>query len=524
MKLVTVDQMRQLELAAAEIDLPPDVLMENAGLAVAEEVRKLCGNVAGSPILVLVGPGNNGGDGLVAARHLDDWGAQATVYLCSRNTEGDDNFSLIVERDIPVARAEDDEGLSVLDDALSSAEVVVDALFGTGRLRSLEGAVKSVLDLVSMVRASRPQLTVVAVDLPSGLDADTGAADPACLSADATITLGCPKVGLFGFPGAERVGKLIVADIGIPQSLAYDISTELITPDWVASVLPPRPLNANKGSFGKVLVASGSTNYIGAAYLACTAAHRVGAGLVTLATARGLQPILAAKLVETTYLPLPEADAGIIGHEAASILVEQAKVYDALLMGCGLGQHPSTMDFVREALSSLPTPVGQALVLDADALNTLAETPDWHQRFDAQAVLTPHPGEMARLTGLSVDEIQADRIEMARRFAAKWRKVVVLKGAYTVIAAPDGQARLNPMANPGLASAGTGDVLSGAIVGLLAQGLSPFNAACCGVHLHGMAGDMVRQDLGDAGMLASDLLPRLPVAIKKLKEQRGRSE
>jgi NAD(P)H-hydrate epimerase len=514
--------MRQLERAAAEIDLPPDALMENAGLAVAEEVRKLRGNVAGSPILVLVGPGNNGGDGLVAARHLDDWGAQVTVYLYSRETEEDKNFRLIEERDIPVARTEDDEGLSVLDDVLSSAEVVIDALFGTGKLRSLEGTVKGVLDLVSLVRAIRSQLTVVAVDLPSGLDADTGAVDPACLSADATITLGCPKVGLFCFPGAEKAGRIIVADIGLPPSLAYDISTELIASEWVTSVLPSRPLSANKGSFGKVLAASGSTNYVGAAYLACTAAHRVGAGLVTLATARSLQPVLAAKLVETTYAPLPEAAEGAIHAEAALVLLEHLGGYDVLLMGCGLGQHPSTMDFVRDSLFSLPA--AQALVLDADALNTLAETPDWPRRLGAEAVLTPHPGEMARLTGLSVAEIQADRIETARRFAAEWRKVVVLKGAYTVVAAPDGQVKLNPMANAGLASAGTGDVLSGAIAGLLAQGLSTFDAACCGVYVHGLAGDMMRQELGDAGMIASDLLSRLPLAIKELKEQQQTAE
>lgn len=516
MKLVTAEQMRQIDHRCTEVGLPTEVLMENAGLAVAEEVRKLRGSVTRCPILILVGPGNNGGDGLVAARHLHDWGAKVTLYLYNRRTDGDKNFKLLQERGISFTEAEVDEGLSALGEVLSSAEVVIDALFGTGKLRPLQGIVKRVLDRVRMVKEGRPQLMVVALDLPSGLDADNGAIDQSCLYADATITLGYAKAGLFAFPGSERGGQLIVSDIGIPPNLADDIPTELITVDWVRSVLPRRPLNAHKGSFGKVLVTAGSINYIGAAYLACAAATRIGAGLVTLATARSLQPILATKLTEVTYAPLPEAEPGVIHAEAAAILLEQLRDYDVLLMGCGLGQHPSTMEFIRDSLLSLPptTP----LVLDADALNTLAKTPNWWQRLNPQAVLSPHPGEMMRLTGLSIAEIQADRLRTAQKVAAEWQKVVVLKGAYTVIAAPEGQAKLNPAANPGLASAGTGDVLSGAIAGFLAQGLSPFAAACCGVHLHGMAGEMVGEELGDAGMIASDLLRALPLAIKRLKE------
>lgn len=523
MKLVTIDQMRQVEQRSAGVGRPPELLMESAGLAVAEEVRRFRGNVAGSPILVLVGPGNNGGDGLVAARHLDDWGAQVNVYLCGRRTEGDNNFRLIEERGVPFVHAEADEGLSTLDEALSSAEVVVDSLFGTGKRRPLQGVIRDVLERVRMVRESHPRIVVAAVDLPSGMDADTGALDEASLNADLTITLGYPKVGLFGFPGSEKVGRLVVADIGIPPGLDDDISTEIISDDWVRPALPRRPLNANKGTFGRVLVASGSINYIGAAYLACAGAARVGAGLVTLATARSLQPVLAAKLTETTYAPLPEAEPGVMDAGAAGPLLEQMQSYDVLLMGCGLGQHPSTMDFIRDSLFSLPSTPPRGLVLDADALNTLARTPDWWRKLKLQAVLTPHPGEMSRLTGLSVADIQADRLGAARRAAADWHKVVVLKGAYTVIAAPDGRAKLNPVANPGLASAGTGDVLSGAIAGLLAQGLSPFDAACCGVYLHAMAGEAVREELGDAGMIAGDLLPPLPLTIKRLKEgQAGR--
>jgi NAD(P)H-hydrate epimerase len=497
-----------------------DMLMENAGLAVAEEVRKLRGgSVAGCPILILVGPGNNGGDGLVAARHLYDWDAEVSLYFYKRRTEGDKNLKLLEERGLTFTDSESDKGLIALNDALSTSEIVIDALFGTGKLRPLQGTIKEMLEFVKRFKESCPQLTVVAVDLPSGLDADSGAVDPACLSADVTITLAYPKVGLFNFPGAERVGRLIVAPIGIKPKLADDITTALITADGVKSVLPKRPLSANKGTFGKVMVASGSINYIGAAYLACAAATRVGAGLVTLATGRSLQPILAAKLTEVTYAPLPEAEPGSISAEAAPLFVERLREYDVLLMGCGLGQHPSTQEFVRESLFSLSPIMPRGVVVDADALNALAKVNKWWQRMNYQAVLTPHPGEMARLTGLSVAEIQADRLKIAQKMAAEWQKVVVLKGAYTVIAAPDGRAKLNPSANPGLASAGTGDVLSGAIAGMLAQGLSPFDAACCGVHLHSAAGDVVKSELGDAGMIASDLLPVLPKVIKKLKGQ-----
>ena len=517
MKLVTIDQMRQLEQRAEEAGRPPEILMENAGLAMAEEVKKLQGNIAGSPILILVGPGNNGGDGLVAARHLDDWGAQVTVYLFKRRTENDKNLALVIEREIPVVQAEDDQNISTLKELLSSAEIVIDALFGIGKLRPLQGTVKNILDLVRDTKEKRPYMMIVALDLPSGLDADTGMIDPACLSVDATVTLGYPKTGLFCFPGSEKIGNLITTDIGITPDLADDIHTEITTNDWVKSILPGRPLDANKGTFGKVMVASGSINYIGAAYLACTAAYRVGAGLVTLACASSLQPTLAMKLTEVTYNPLPEVEPGIIDAKAAPILIDALDDYRVLLMGCGLGQHTSTVDFVRDTLFSLSPDHKEGIILDADALNALAATPNWWQKLNKEAVLTPHPGEMSRLTELSTSDILSDRMETARNFATKWQKVVVLKGAFTIVAAPNGQVKLNPVANPGLASAGTGDVLAGAIAGLMAQGLSPFDAACCGVYLHSIAGELVREQLGDTGMMAGDLLHSLPLAIKQIK-------
>ncbi len=519
MKIVTAEQMREIEHHTAEMGLTSEVLMEKAGLAVAKEVEKWLGGAAGHSVLVLIGPGNNGGDGLVAARYLSDWGAEVHLYLCSPRADSDRNYQLAEEHGLSCILAAEDKGFTILENLLSSTETVLDALFGTGKTRPLEGIFKQTLESVERARGLHSPPTFIALDLPSGLNADTGAVDPACVAADVTITLAYPKLGLFIFPGAEKVGKIIVADIGIPAELGQDISTELITAEWARSVLPRRPLSANKGTFGKILVVAGSVNYIGAAYLACAAATRVGAGLVTLATARSIQPILAAKLTEVTYLPLPESEPGIIAAEASELILEHLANYDVLLLGCGLGQNPQVVEFVSSTLFSLGKNFTAPIVLDADALNLLAKEPRWWERLGKNIILTPHPGEMCRLTKLTLEQVQSDRLGVAARMAALWQKTVVLKGAHTVVAAPQGGLRISSVANPGLASAGTGDVLAGAIAGLLAQGLSVFDGAACGVYLHGEAAEMVKEKLGDAGLVASDLLPVLPLVIKKLKQK-----
>ncbi len=513
MKIVTAEQMRQIDRECAEQGIPAGTLMENAGKAVAGATRDSLGKVEGQHILCLIGGGNNGGDGLVAARYLHDWGAEIGIYLCSRRPTDDANLKLARECGIAYIDAAQDKNLKIFDDLLAKATCVIDGLLGTGKMRPLEGVFRQVLEKVNAARNSR-NLKIVAIDLPSGLDADTGAIDPACPRADVTVTLAFPKPGLFNFPGAERVGTLKVVDIGIPEALAESATTELITDRWARTVLPERPLNANKGSFGRVLVAAGSINYIGAAYLACSGAQRVGAGLVTLAIPGSLQPVLAAKLTETTYLTLPESQPGVVSVEAADIITRQANQYDVLLIGCGLGQNPATIKFVSSLIleKEMPQPV-----LDADALNIMSKTPDWWQRLNDNAILTPHPGEMSRLCGLSINEIQADRAGITRRFAVEWHQTVVLKGAYTVIATAEGHCRVSPFANPGLASAGTGDVLAGVIAGLAAQGLASFDAASLGVYLHGKAGEAVKNEIGDTGMIASDLLPVLPKIIKQLK-------
>ena len=513
MKILTADEMHRVEQKCAQSGITTDILMENAGRAVAEQTRIILGNIEYKNIVLLIGPGNNGGDGLVAARYLHDWGAKIAAFLLGERDEDDNNLKLVCERGITLY-----DNLEKLGVLLASADAVIDALFGTGRSRPIKGDFRQAIEMVNENRKKYMGLKIIAIDLPSGLDADSGACDPVCLHTDNTITLGFPKLGLYNSPGAGMAGMITIADIGIPEYLAEDTKIEIITGEWASSVLPHRPLEANKGSFGKVLVVAGSINYVGAAYLACSAAIRVGVGLVTLATTRSLGAILATKLTEVTYLPLPESTSGIISTKAINIIIPELKLYNVLLLGCGLGQSEPVIAFIRSTI--LQTKYKMPLiVLDADALNTLAKTPNWWQQIPGDAVLTPHPGEMARLTGRAVAEIQSNRLKITREMAIKWDKTVILKGAYSVIATPDGRCRICPLANAGLASAGTGDVLAGVVAGLLAQDLNAFDAASLGVWLHAKAGENVKAVLGDAGMVASDLLPVLPVEIKRLKEK-----
>ncbi len=508
MKLVTSEQMRGLEQAAEAAGVSTSELMENAGLAVAQEAWMLLGSLEERRIVVLCGPGNNGGDGLVAARHLGDWGVNVGVYLL-KPRENDPLVDAVRELEVPVACAEDDADQETLRSWLTGSDLVIDALLGTGRARPIEGTLAAVLDTVRTARENSPPPKILAVDLPSGLDADSGAVDEHAVAADQTVTFQFPKLGLYT-PARDVAGRLQVVEIGIPASAAQDLPLELLERSWVRKHLPERPASANKGTFGKVLSLTGSLQYVGAAYLATAAAARAGAGLVTFACVHSILPILAAKFSEGTFLPLPEED-GFLAVGAASRVIEELEHYDVLLAGCGLSRHDSTAVAFTDLLGRIPLKL-KGFVFDADALNILSEVDDWPALVPTGGVLTPHPGEMARLTGKSVAEIQAKRMETAANAARQWQQVVVLKGAGTIVAAPDGRTWLSPFSNAALASAGTGDVLAGTIAGLLAQGLPAPEAAACGVFLHGTAGDLLRKELGDAGVLASDVLGALPRA------------
>ncbi len=539
MKIATTQQMREIEQQADAQGLTYAIMMENAGKAVATEMRERLG-VAGKRVLILVGPGNNGGDGLVAARHLHEDGAQVQLYMWKRKVRGDENFRLTQERDIPYLHARDDVSLGRLKKLLSEADIIVDALLGTGVSRPLGGVLEDILKLlkekIDQRRGATPSL--VAVDIPTGLDCDSGEVDPATVPADLTVTLALPKRGLYMFPAADHVGTVVVSDIGIPSALTADLTLELIDADLVRGLLPPRPRRAHKGTFGKALIVAGSPRYTGAAFLASAAATRVGTGLVTLCLAESLHPILASKLTEVTFLLLPH-DLGALTAAAIKLLQETLPDYDALLVGPGLGGEESTVEFVHDLLGVEPAggrrqigflaPSGEEraeaekakrlppLVIDADGLNALARSPRWWESLTAQAVLTPHPGEMSRLMGCSIDEVEADRIGAAQTAANEWQQVVILKGAHSIVAGPGGLVAISPFANAGLATAGTGDVLAGSIVGFLAQGLAPNEAAIAGVYLHAAAGELATETAGDAGTVAGDLLPLLPQVLKGLR-------
>ncbi|MYE54820.1 MAG: NAD(P)H-hydrate dehydratase [Chloroflexi bacterium] len=519
MKIVTADQMRSIEDRSEAMGVSKDALMERAGLETARYMRRVCAPLFGVPIVVLVGPGNNGGDGLVVARHLHRWGARVSVYICRDRRTPDPKLDIVNELEISVIAASDDEGLMLFRELLSMAHVVVDSVLGIGRLRPLEGTVRDILLMLAEARAAKPDMTVLAVDVPSGMDGDSGDADAACPAVDITLAMGYPKVGHYAYDAEARIGKLDVVEIGLPDGVDDDVPLSLMTDANIRPMLPLRPSDAHKGSFGRTMVVAGSLNYIGAAYLAGSAATRAGSGLVTIALPASIQMAVAGKATEPTYLPLAESSPGVALPSSAGDVLGALGDYSGLLIGCGLGQAADMQGLVETVLYS-----GEKLpptVVDADGLNTLAHTPHWWERFPDTAILTPHPGEMARLTGMSTGEVQADRIGIAVESAALWNKVVVLKGAHTVVAYPDGRAMLSPFANPGLATAGTGDVLAGSIAGLLSQGVQMEEAAALGVYLHGMVGESVRGRLGDTGMVASDLLPELPLAIRSLGEGDG---
>lgn len=518
MKLVTTQQMREVEEAAVKRGVSLDTLMENAGLAVARVAMELLGGTIRPQVTVLVGPGNNGSDGLVAARHLQARGASVAAYLAAPRPTQDPKLARATAEGVTITSASQDADLAQLQQLLAQSTLIIDAVFGAGHLRPIADPLASVLRLAELARRQRPNLTILALDVPSGLNADTGQVDPLCIPAHVTVTLGVPKAGLYKFPGADYAGQIRLADIGIPSQCLEELdAAQTIDRSWVSGVLPARHRDSHKGTHGRVLVVAGSQSYIGAAYLACSGAARSGAGYVTLAAPSRVQAIVAAKLTEATHLTLPETTPNSLSPETARVLRQALTDYDALLIGPGLGQDPSVAAVVRNTLLGGP-PLTTPVVVDADALNILSQTPEWWTRFKAPAVLTPHPGEMGRLLDKPTEYVQRDRWARAADSAREWDVTIVLKGAFTAVASPQGKLRISPFANPALATAGTGDVLAGIIAGLLAQGLSPFDAAAAAVYLHGLAGEQMRQQFGDAGGLASDLLPLLPPALRSLRE------
>jgi ADP-dependent NAD(P)H-hydrate dehydratase / NAD(P)H-hydrate epimerase len=541
-KVFRVAEMVAAEKAADASGHTYDMMMEIAGKAVAEAIIERY-PVRGQAVTVLVGPGNNGGDGLVAGRYLAGAGADVAFFLYRpRSARQDHNYAQVQEMGLVSLTVEGDPEYRALRQRLGDTDILIDALLGTGVDRPIAGGLAALMEKVhaglderrqSLAAQRRPWLVdvaavhdqpsletepeeeapvVVAVDCPSGLNTDTGEIDALAIPAGLTVTFAGPKRGHFIFPGAEACGRLIVADIGIGPDLpeVAGVNVELFTAESARALLPGRPRSGHKGTFGWAYIAAGSARYWGAPALAGRGAYRCGAGLVALAVPSAIRPALATQLPEATY-PLIE-DETLLGPESAQMLLEDMAHYEALLVGPGLHE---AGDFITRLFSEENRDRLPPTVVDADGLNLLARLPGWHRRLPTETVLTPHPGEMARLMGAPLAEVRAgDRVDLAQEYAVRWRVVLILKGAYTVVAAPDGRAFIIPFANPALGTAGSGDVLSGIVAGLLAQGMKSYEAAALGAYLHGAAAGLAGVE---GGLLAGEIADWVPEVMAGLR-------
>lgn len=484
--------------AIGEMGIPEAVLIENAGRAVVDAALELLGNPREKRVILLIGKGNNGGDGLAAARFLLKRGALVTLVLAeapeSFGPGAALQYKICQSFPFTILRWEKDQN-EVLQ-ACAQGDLFIDALLGTSFHGKVREPIRSLLETLQMV-----PVPVLAVDIPSGVEADHGYTDLA-LHARATVTMIAPKPGLYLYPGAEYTGKIILADLNTPPSLVLEAesSAELLTEDLVRHVLPKRPPNAHKGMNGRVGILAGSLGYAGAAELCSKAAVRAGAGLVTIYTQPEVLQPLIIKSTEVMVRPVTEAS------------LKAFRAYDVVAAGPGAGKAPETVQYLRELLPQLDQP----LVLDADGLNALAGD-DVLLRSLKKKIFTPHPGEMARLLGKTAGEILQDPVQAAREGAARWDAVVVLKSTPTVVALPNGQVFLNTTGNEGMATGGCGDVLTGTIAALLGQGLDLGQAACCGVYLQGLAGDLAAGH-GKIGLAAGDLVLQLPAALEKVRK------
>ncbi len=534
MKVVTAAEMRKIDQDTIEsIGIPGIVLMETAGSEIVRVIERHYPTA--QRIGIFVGKGNNGGDGLVIARQLAHAGREVYIFLVSpaesftgearTNLDVAKNLRLHIEEILTDAALidalgydpskEKDAPLKVSQSSITSCELLVDAIFGTG----LRGAVrKPIANIINAIN-DHP-IPILAVDLPSGLDADTGSPLGACVQADRTVTIGLPKRGLLVHPGTELAGKLEIVDIGFPQQVidAQNIKVNWTTKKNTAEWIPPRSPDSHKGSYGRVLVVAGSTGMTGAASLASEAALRAGAGLVTLAIPKSLNPILEVKLSEVMTLPLPETGAGSLAESATSAILEFAeKTKSVVAIGPGLSQHPETVALVHQLINeNRKQELGLRMVIDADGLNALSQATELISLLGEEAVLTPHLGEMARLTNTSIPTLEAERIRTAVDFAKEYGLTLVLKGAPTVVSDLNENVWINSTGNPGMSTAGMGDVLTGIIAGLMAQNVPSEKAAVLGVYLHGLAGDIAAETLGMHGLIAGDVLQAVPEAISSL--------
>ncbi|MDH4222527.1 MAG: NAD(P)H-hydrate dehydratase [candidate division Zixibacteria bacterium] len=521
MRLVTSDQMRKIDKITIEkIGIPGLELMEKAGLGSALVGKKILDEkVKGKKVIIFCGKGNNGGDGFVVGRYLSRWGAKVEFYLLGKKEEvkGDalTNLKKAVGLKLTIKQVSKEKELP----AELKADLIVDAIFGTGFKGKATGLEEEVIQLINS-----SGIKVLSIDIPSGLEADTGSVEGICVKATATSTMGLPKVGQFFFPGKSFCGKVEVIDIGVPQKVIDEqkLNLNLITEEEVKNILPERPGDAHKGTCGKVFLIAGSTGMTGAATLASLSCLKAGAGMAILGAPKTLNEIFEIKLTEVMTKPLPDVKKrGALALRGLGEIMQILKWADCVALGPGLGQHFETIELIRRLVTRIELP----MVIDADGLNAIAKDSSILNQAKAPLILTPHIGELSRLINVPIDEIEKDRIKYARESAKKFNCVLVFKGAPTIIGEPEGQVYVNPTGNAGMATAGSGDVLTGIIVGLLAQMIfqknqdikkSMLESALSGVYIHGLCGDLAKEEKGEMGMIAGDMMEKLPEVLKKL--------
>lgn len=516
MKLLYAQEMKWIDQAAMkDYGIPGIILMENAGLRVVERIEQILAGLSQARVVILCGTGNNGGDGLVVARHLINEGMEVETFLTAQPEElppdARSNYEILNHMKHSILPLRSEADLDRLTISLLQADLVVDALYGIGFHGSLDDFHSRIARLVNWGRA-----LVLAVDIPSGVEADSGHVHGEAIQADYTVTFALPKVGLVLEPGKDYTGTLSVADISIPHALLQhaDFKTHLITPGDIAPFFAPRYAESHKGSYGHVLVIGGSPGMSGAPAMTSYAALRSGAGLATAAVPESLLPIMESMCMEVMHRPLLETYTGTISLDALPAIGNLLGTSSVCAIGPGMSQYREARAVLHYVLEQSGIPV----VIDADGINALQGDPAVLRDRQVPIILTPHPGEMARLTGKHINEIQEKRIDVAREFALDYGVILVLKGNKTVVAAPSGDIFVNVTGNPGMATAGSGDVLTGIICGFIAQGMRPQDAAVAGVYIHGLAGDHMVERRGQRALVAGDIINALPEVLCALEK------
>ncbi len=515
MKLALNSEMREIDKVTIEkYGIPGVVLMENAGNAVVDEILKHDKDI--KRVLILCGTGNNGGDGFVIARHLHNAGINIRVFVVGqpKDITGDAelNHQVLRKLDILIDNVSDHGGLMKLEKLIPVQDVVVDAIFGTGLSNDVQGIQEGVIEVVN-----RLSECTFSVDMPSGVSGDTGKVLGSAVKAHKTVTFALPKIGNILYPGADYNGELIIKQIGIPNKSISDVQMKhhIITKDQALELLPERQKNSHKGTYGKANVIAGSSGMTGAAILTCKAALRSGLGLLKLYIPESLNLLITTSVPEVVTVPLNEMRRGVININQISKIIEQASDVDVVAIGPGCGTSSEMSELVRQMIDAVECP----LVIDADGLNVLSKNVSWLNNKKSEIILTPHPGEMSRLTGLSIDEITDNPIEVSRQFSKEYGVHVVLKGSRTIIATPQGHVYVNVNGNSGMATAGSGDVLTGIITGFIAQGMSPKEAIILSVYIHGRAGDIMARKKGEFGLVAGDIVGGLTHSLMEIADK-----